>query len=151
MKQSETPIQKTGIVIAALIIAAFGLYFFSNTFQKDNVNLPAGSKLKVEVKQEGSGQTAENGNEVSVHYTGRLKDGTKFDSSLDRGTPFVFTLGAGQVIKGWDQGILGMRAGEKRLLTIPPELGYGGQGTPGGPIPPDSTLLFEVELVGIGK
>lgn len=107
--------------------------------------------LKIEALQQGEGEEAKNGDKVSVHYIGTLIDGTKFDSSLDRGEPFIFTLGAGEVIKGWDLGVLGMKVGEKRRLTIPPELGYGEAGTPGGPIPPNATLIFEVELVGINQ
>jgi FKBP-type peptidyl-prolyl cis-trans isomerase len=84
-----------------------------------------------------------------VHYTGRLTDGTKFDSSYDRGQPIDFSLGSGVVIKGWDQGIEGMKVGGKRKLTIPPDLAYGARGTPGGPIPPNATLVFDVELVGV--
>ncbi|MDP2860390.1 MAG: FKBP-type peptidyl-prolyl cis-trans isomerase [bacterium] len=97
--------------------------------------------------KEGQGQEAKNGDTVFVHYTGWLLDGTKFDSSVDRGTPFSFILGAGQVIKGWDVGVLGMKPGEKRKLTIPANLGYGEMGTPGGPIPPNATLVFEVEFI----
>ena len=106
-------------------------------------------ELKIEILQQGTGQEAKNGDTVVVHYTGTLEDGTKFDSSLDRGTPFSFVLGTGQVISGWDLGVLGMKVGEKRKLIIPSELGYGKTGTPGGPIPPNATLIFEVELLSI--
>ncbi|MFH1423553.1 MAG: FKBP-type peptidyl-prolyl cis-trans isomerase [Candidatus Nealsonbacteria bacterium] len=104
--------------------------------------------LKIEVLKRGSGVLAEEGNTVSVHYTGTLSDGTKFDSSIDRGQPFSFTLGEGRVIAGWEQGVLGMQAGEKVKLTIAPELGYGPSGA-GGIIPPNATLIFEVELLEI--
>jgi FKBP-type peptidyl-prolyl cis-trans isomerase len=104
--------------------------------------------LKQEDLVVGSGAEAVAGKTVSVHYTGKLTDGTKFDSSLDRGDPFSFRLGAGQVIKGWDQGVAGMKVGGKRMLTVPPELGYGERGFPGA-IPPNSTLVFEVELLGV--
>ena len=83
-----------------------------------------------------------------MHYTGWLEDGTKFDSSLDRGRPFEFTLGVGNVIKGWDQGVVGMKINGKRKLTIPPELGYGTRGA-GNAVPPNATLIFEVELLAI--
>ena len=96
----------------------------------------------------GEGATAEAGNNVSVHYTGWLTDGTKFDSSLDRNQPFAFNLGAGQVIAGWDEGVCGMKVGGKRKLTIPSDLGYGAAGA-GGVIPPDATLVFEVELLEV--
>jgi len=96
----------------------------------------------------GSGKMAEAGMNVSVHYTGWLTDGTKFDSSVDRGQPFVFQLGSGQVIKGWDEGVKGMRIGGKRKLTIPPDMGYGDRGA-GGVIPPGATLVFDVELLDV--
>ncbi|WKZ26129.1 MAG: FKBP-type peptidyl-prolyl cis-trans isomerase [bacterium] len=96
----------------------------------------------------GTGPEAVSGKIISVHYTGTLTDGTKFDSSVDRNEPFEFTLGAGQVIQGWDQGFNGMKVGGKRKLVIPASLGYGAQGA-GGVIPPNATLVFEVELLGI--
>jgi FKBP-type peptidyl-prolyl cis-trans isomerase len=105
--------------------------------------------LVVDEVKAGEGATATKGKTVSVHYSGHLTDGTKFDSSYDRGQPIDFHLGAGEVIKGWDQGIEGMKVGGKRKLTIPPELAYGARGTPGGPIPPNATLVFDVELVGV--
>ncbi len=98
--------------------------------------------------KEGTGERARSGDTVEVHYTGWLKDGKKFDSSVDRGRPFSFRLGAGQVIKGWDEGVAGMRVGGKRKLIIPPDLAYGKRGA-GGVIPPDAELTFEVELLKI--
>ena len=105
-------------------------------------------KLDIDVIQKGSGPAIQNGQTAIVHYTGTLLDGTKFDSSVDRGTPFSFSLGAGEVIEGWDQGVNGMMVGEKRKLQIPPELGYGASGA-GGVIPPNATLMFEIELLEI--
>ena len=96
----------------------------------------------------GEGAEAAPGQDVTVHYTGWLADGTKFDSSKDRDQPFVFRLGKGQVIKGWEEGVAGMKVGGKRKLTIPPQLGYGARGA-GGVIPPDATLTFEVELLEV--
>lgn len=96
----------------------------------------------------GDGLEAVKGKTVSVHYTGWLLDGKKFDSSKDRGKPFDFSLGSGQVIRGWDEGVAGMKVGGARKLTIPPELGYGPRGA-GGVIPPNATLVFEVELLGV--
>lgn len=104
--------------------------------------------MKIEILQEGAGAEAKNGDIILAHYIGTLESGVKFDSSIDRGTPFSFELGAGRVIKGWDLGILGMKVGEKRKLTIPPELAYGSNAV-GGVIPANSTLIFEVELMGV--
>jgi FKBP-type peptidyl-prolyl cis-trans isomerase FkpA len=106
------------------------------------------SGLQYEDLSEGTGAAAKAGDAVEVHYTGWLTDGTKFDSSLDRRRPFSFKLGAGQVIKGWDEGVAGMKVGGKRKLRIPPALGYGARGA-GGVIPPNAELVFEVELLGI--
>jgi len=104
------------------------------------------SGLKYEDLVEGDGAVAESGQTVVVHYTGWLTDGTKFDSSVDRNDPFDFSLGKGMVIRGWDEGVEGMKIGGKRKLTIPPQLGYGAAGA-GGVIPPNATLVFEVELL----
>ena len=152
-------------IIIILIILAFGFYFLWQGQKEDEVQESEQTEemsenqdiqnenqgLQIEVLTEGVGEEVKSGDNVSVHYTGILEDGSKFDSSLDRGSPFVFTVGIGQVIKGWDSGILGMKVGEKRKLTIAPELGYGATGTPGGPIPPNATLIFEVELLSINK
>jgi FKBP-type peptidyl-prolyl cis-trans isomerase FkpA len=108
------------------------------------------SGLNYEELQVGNGDEAKPGDTVEVHYTGWLKNGTKFDSSKDRGRPFSFALGAGRVIKGWDEGVAGMKVGGKRKLVIPPELGYGTRGA-GNSIPPDAQLTFEVELLKINK
>ncbi len=160
---------KTILTIVILIIIILGSYFLyqalkndeadnvetnnneTNNNETNNNNNNNDMTLKIEILKEGSGEETKNGDNVVVHYTGTLEDGTKFDSSLDRGTPFVFTLGVGKVIKGWDLGILGMKIGEKRKLVIPSDLGYGERGTPGGPIPPNATLIFEVELLGINE
>jgi peptidylprolyl isomerase len=106
------------------------------------------SGLKYLDMVEGKGATPKSGQTVSVHYIGTLENGTKFDSSRDRGRPFEFTLGAGQVIKGWDEGLSTMKVGGRRQLIIPPGLGYGSRGI--GPIPPNSTLVFDVELLKAG-
>ncbi|HEY8090187.1 MAG TPA: FKBP-type peptidyl-prolyl cis-trans isomerase [Polyangiaceae bacterium] len=106
--------------------------------------------MNIETLNPGDGNEAKAGDKVSVHYVGTLhSNGNKFDSSRDRGRPFSFTLGKGDVIKGWDQGVAGMKIGEKRKLTIEPELAYGARGFP-PVIPPNSTLVFEVELISVG-
>jgi len=104
--------------------------------------------MKVEKITSGTGASPKSGDTVTVHYTGWLTDGTKFDSSVDRDDPFAFVLGQGQVIQGWDQGVATMRVGDKARLTIPAELAYGASGYPGA-IPPNATLIFEVELLSI--
>jgi len=108
-----------------------------------------GSGLKYIEIEPGSGDSPEPGQTVVVHYTGWLEDGTKFDSSLDRGQPFSFAIGTGGVIRGWDEGVATMQVGGKRRLIIPPDLGYGAQGAGGGVIPPNATLIFDVELLEI--
>jgi len=97
----------------------------------------------------GTGTVAKDGSHVKVHYTGWLTTGKKFDSSVDAHQPFEFTIGKGDVIKGWDEGVTGMKVGGKRQLRIPPELGYGDSGTPGGPIPPNATLIFDIQLLAV--
>ena len=117
-----------------------------------HTRLPVGSSsmpLQIEELKVGTGAEAKSGQSVSVHYTGTLTTGSKFDSSRDRNSPFDFQLGAGMVIKGWDQGVAGMKVGGRRKLTIPPELGYGAGGYP-PVIPPNSTLIFDIELLAVG-
>ncbi len=111
------------------------------------MNQPA--QLEIEDLVAGTGTEATTGRSVDVHYTGWLTNGTKFDSSHDRGRPFTFRLGGRQVIQGWDEGVAGMKVGGKRKLTIPPHLGYGARGA-AGVIPPNATLIFEVELIAVG-
>ncbi len=107
------------------------------------------SELQIEVLNQGDGAEAKSGQTVTVHYVGTFPEGGKFDSSRDRGEGFTFKLGAGQVIRGWDQGVAGMKVGEQRKLTVPPNLAYGERGFPGA-IPPNATLVFEVELLSVG-
>lgn len=147
---------KKYFLIIILIIIIFGIYFvFLKNKNKGNPTTSPKNYdiqgMKVEILKEGTGAAAKNGDKVSVNYVGTLEDGTKFDSSIDRGSSFSFILGIGQVIKGWDLGVLGMKIGEKRKLIIPSNLAYGETGTPGGPIPPNATLIFEIELLGINE
>lgn len=144
---------RTGVLLTlALALTVVGC---SQAETERVVVTPTGSELVIRTIQAGSGQEAVAGRSVSVHYTGWLYEpeseggrGAKFDSSVDRGQPFEFPLGAGRVISGWDQGVAGMLVGEKRELVIPPDLGYGSRGA-GGVIPPNATLLFEVELLAV--
>lgn len=120
------------------------------TAQPTPIGQPAktASGLVYETLKEGTGPEAQSGQTVTMHYTGTLVDGKVFDSSREKGEPFTTRIGTGDVIKGWDQGVPGMKVGERRKLTIPPELGYGARGS-GGDIPPNATLIFDVELLGV--
>ena len=124
-------------------------FLFENFGEDDMAEKITDSGLKYEDLVAGDGAVAESGQTVVVHYTGWLTDGSKFDSSVDRNQPFRFLLGKGQVIRGWDEGVQGMKIGGKRKLTIPPQLGYGAAGA-GGVIPPNATLVFDVELLELG-
>ncbi len=144
--------KKITLLIIGLILIG-GFYVFSvnidNNFLKGDIaESIKNNMLEIETIVEGSGVESKVGDSLTVHYTGMLEDGTKFDSSVDRGTPFNFILGIGQVIEGWEKGMEGMKVGEKRKLTIPPEYAYGERGVP-GVIPPNATLIFEVELLEI--
>lgn len=139
-----------GLGILAYVLFAgnlVGIFGFSNNNQETNMQESSVSGVEVRDISVGSGRAVEAGDVVTVHYVGTLSDGRVFDSSLDRNTPFSFTVGAGQVIRGWEEGIPGMQVGGKRTLIISPDYGYGSQGV--GPIPPNSTLIFEVELINI--
>lgn len=155
----------TSVIVSFIIVAAIiGLVIYALIYKPKPVeeekgvveNTPTDSTKTATVEEQSTSkksmeQTAKNGDTLVMNYTGRLSDGTVFDSNVDpkfkHVQPFAFTLGAGQVIKGWDEGLLGMKVGEKKTLTIPPEKGYGARGQ--GPIPPNATLIFDVELVAI--
>lgn len=133
-------------MLTTLILFATILPFLLVTTIDAAQELTTASGLKVEILKQGSGPKAKAGQDVTVHYTGTLANGTKFDSSRDRGRPFSFNLGAGQVIKGWDEGIALLTVGSHAKLTIPASIGYGSAGA-GGVIPPNATLIFDVELL----
>jgi len=142
--------RSAGAVLALALLAAIAPSAQSNAATNQVIEMPNG--LKYTDNTTGTGTEATAGKKVSVHYTGWLYNngakGAKFDSSVDRGQPFQFTLGAHQVSAGWDEGVAGMKVGGKRTLIIPPELGYGARGA-GGVIPPNATLMFDVELLGV--
>jgi FKBP-type peptidyl-prolyl cis-trans isomerase len=135
-----------GLLAVAAMTAACSQSGGGGSGSGNEVTTPSGLKYTDEVV--GNGAAAQSGKTVFVHYTGWLTDGKKFDSSKDRGQPFSFPLGAGRVIKGWDEGVAGMKVGGKRRLVIPSSLGYGAAGA-GGVIPPNATLVFEVELLDV--
>jgi FKBP-type peptidyl-prolyl cis-trans isomerase len=147
--------KKIIILIIVLILIAIGVYFLLRPESSVSQNQQTSSSydiqgMKVEILQQGTGEGAKSGDTITVNYVGTLQNGTKFDSSIDRGQPFKFTLGQNSVIQGWELGVVGMKAGEKRRLTIPPELGYGSRGA-GGVIPPNATLVFEIDMLAINK
>ncbi|HKO61548.1 MAG TPA: FKBP-type peptidyl-prolyl cis-trans isomerase [Pyrinomonadaceae bacterium] len=133
------------LVVIALAAAAVTYLIANRNSSSSGTEVVTASGLKYTDVAEGTGTTTQNGQMLTVHYTGTLQNGTKFDSSVDRGKPYQFRLGSGSVIKGWDEGLLGMKVGGKRKLVIPAALGYGARGTPN--IPPNSTLLFDIELI----
>jgi FKBP-type peptidyl-prolyl cis-trans isomerase len=148
------------LVAIAIILALTAVFALAQSTAKKSTNTNAPTKvtgpgvktdsgLEYWDIQLGNGDTAKEGSHVRVHYTGWLTNGKKFDSSYDAGKPFDFTIGNGEVIKGWEDGVTGMRVGGKRQLHIPPALGYGADGTPDGSIPPNATLIFDIKLLGV--
>lgn len=141
--------KKVLLVIIFVIVGAICIFLNSNKEEDILANQNENKEMvKIEIITEGTGEVSKAGDVLTVHYVGTLENGNKFDSSIDRGAPFSFTLGVGQVIQGWEEGMSGMKVGEKRKLTISPEKGYGERGVP-GVIPSNATLIFEVELLGI--
>lgn len=132
------------IISLAAVALIIGLAYGKGTKKMQKT----ASGLQYEIIKPGTGPSPKAGQKVMVHYTGWLENGTKFDSSVDRGQPFIFSIGMGQVIKGWDEGVMAMQVGEKRRLVIPANLGYGARGA-GTIIPPNATLIFEVELLKV--
>ena len=150
-----SPMSRRGAIAALALIASLGTIagaVSTPALAQEGKTMTTSSGLTIADTKVGSGAEARPGNNCVMHYTGWLYEngakGAKFDSSLDRGEPFEFPLGAGRVIKGWDEGVAGMKVGGKRTLIIPPQLGYGARGA-GGVIPPNATLLFDVELLDV--
>ena len=139
---------RKSILTMLAVVAAFSFPVKAATPQGSSGEITMESGLKYTDEVVGNGASPEKGNRVTVHYTGTLEDGTKFDSSVDRGEPFSFNIGIGQVIQGWDQGVISMKEGGRRRLVIPAELAYGKRGA-GNVIPPNATLVFDVELIKV--
>jgi len=150
---SKAAALSTGIAIIVLIVIALFVFHITDAFLPTGNLQPATTpivgKLKIEDLKVGTGAAVKSGDTITVNYVGRLQNGKVFDSSYTRHQPFTTVIGTGQVIKGWDEGLIGMKVGGKRRLTIPPDLGYGEQAA--GTIPPNSTLIFDIELLGINK
>jgi peptidylprolyl isomerase len=143
------PEQPTPAPVVSTAAPTQGKAFDPNPFKGNGKVVKTASGLQYEEMTIGTGKEAKSGSHAYVHYTGTLKDGTKFDSSRDRGDPFDFTIGTGGVIKGWDEGVAGMKVGGRRKLMVPAALGYGAEGAGSGTIPPNSDLIFDVELMDI--
>ena len=150
---------RDAVLVVIIIIA--GIAGFNFLFNKKSPSLPENflastdikndEKVQIEILAEGTGTSTKNGDKVTMHFTGMLEDGKIFESSREKGMTFSFVLGKGEVIKGFDMGILGMKVGEKRRIMVPSSLGYGAQGAGNGLIPPDSNLIFEVELLSVNE